>query len=104
LKATRDFRYPKLRDYENFAEFMYEFDERTQFMRDESNDNHPIHVFGHVMSKSLSKYKNKINIDTACVAGGELTSITIDSKRNISFETVVSRNNIEEKQLHNFFY
>ncbi len=104
LKATRDFRYPKLRDYESFAEFMYEFDERTQFMRDESSDSHPIHVFGHVMSKELSRYKNKIDIDTACVAGGELTSIQIDSKRNISFETIASINNKEEKQLHNFFY
>lgn len=104
LKATRDFRYPKLRDFESFAEFMFQFDEKIQFLKDESSDLHPIHVFGHVMSKEMSKYKNKINIDTACVAGGKLTSIQIKDKDCILVEEVkAGLDESDKKQLHNFF-
>lgn len=104
LKATRDFRYPKLRDFESFAEFMFQFDEKIQFLKDESSDFHPIHVFGHVMSKEMSRYKNKINIDTACAAGGKLTSIQIDSNRNITNKEVgAGLVENDKKQLHNFF-
>jgi hypothetical protein len=104
LKATRDFRYPKLRDYKSFSEFMYEFDEKIKFLKEESSDLHPIHVFGHVMSKEMSRYKNKINIDTGCAAGGKLTSIQIDSNRNITSEQVgAGLDESDKKQLHNFF-
>ncbi len=106
LKATRDFRYPKRKDFESFSEFMHEFDERTQFLRTESNEFHPFHVFGHVMSKEMSRYKNKINVDTGCVSGGELTSIIIDEDSKISQESVAAGDKIKDnkKQLHNFFY
>ena len=106
LKAARDFRYPKKGDFEDFASFMIEFDERTLFLRNESSDFHPIHVFGHVMSKEMSGYKNKLDIDTGCVSGGELTSITIDKYLKISKKSVLAGDNIvdNKKQLYNFFY
>lgn len=105
LKATRDFRYPKMRDFSSFAEFIYEFDERVRFLKEESNDSHPIHVFGHVMTKEVSRYKNKINIDTGCVSGGKLTSIEIKDRSNIVIEEVeyILEAPAEKKRLHNFF-
>ena len=48
--------------------------------------------------------KNKINLDTACAAGGKLTSIKIDSSRNITSEEVkAGLVESDKKQLHNFF-
>jgi hypothetical protein len=43
--------------------------------------NHPYHIFGHVALKQVSRVKNKINIDTGCVQGNELTSVMLDSWR-----------------------
>jgi hypothetical protein len=52
----------------------------------------------------MSRHKNKINIDTACAAGGKLTSIQIDSSRNVTSEEVgAGLDESDKKQLHNFF-
>ena len=102
LKMARGFRYPKERDYEDFAGFMCEFDEKTKFMRDDANELHPIHIFGHVMTKDISQYKNKINIDTGCVAGGSLSSIEIENNRKFSTKFILSINK-SDKRFYNFF-
>jgi hypothetical protein len=105
LRATRDFRYPKRESFPNFAEYMHQFDEHTKFVREDSDDFYPIHVFGHVMTKEMSRFKNKINIDTGCVAGGELTAIQIVKGRIFS-DSVKAGEKVKthNEQLHNFFY
>lgn len=106
LKATRDFRYPKRRDYETFHEFITEFDERAAFATNEANDSYPIHIFGHVMTKEVSNYKNKIDIDTGCVAGGSLTSVIVTKYRKLIIDSVAAGEKTHKKnsELHNFFY
>lgn len=106
LKAGRDFRVPKVEEFNNFAEFMYDFDERINFIRDEASDFYPLHVFGHVETKEISRYKNKINIDTACVVGGFLSSILINKKGLISSKLIQAGNKTkkEEEISFNFFY
>lgn len=105
LKKTRDFRYPKQSDYSYFCDYIYEFDDRCAFAVAEANNSHPIHVFGHVMTKDMSRFKNKVNIDTGCVSGGSLTSIAINKYRKISSESVKAGSKIKDKsyKLHNFF-
>lgn len=105
LRKTRDFRYPKRRDYNMLFDFIIDFDERCEFVSSEANDYHPVHIFGHVMSKTASKFKNKIDIDTGCVAGGELTSVVVGKYRKIVTESVPAGDKLKGKghELHNFF-
>lgn len=108
LKATRDYRYPKRRDFEVFAEYIVKFDERAKFLKEEARDLHPLHVFGHVMTKEVSVFKNKVAIDTGCVSGGELTSMRLYrhyDALNVFFESISAGNKIKnnKEQLHNFF-
>jgi len=105
LKAARDFRYPKQADYEDFSSFMYDFDLRTAYIRIEANDLYKLHVFGHVMSKEVSRFKNKICIDTGCVAGGKLSSLTILNRRKVDIKSVPASIKVKSKgkELFNFF-
>jgi predicted kinase len=52
---------------------------QLQFLVDEAVSNNPFHVFGHVAVKGIARIKNKINIDTGCVHGNYLSSVTLDS-------------------------
>lgn len=105
LKASRDFRYPKQADYEDFSSFMYEFDLRTAYIRIEANDLYKLHVFGHVMSKEVSRFKNKVCIDTGCVAGGKLSSLAILNRRKVDVKSVPASIKVKSKgkELFNFF-
>ena len=104
LKAKRDFRYTKRKDFESFSEYIHAFDEDTKFLKDESDDFYPLHVFGHVVTKEISKYKNKIAIDTGCASGGKLTSIIIGDDLSISSKFVSARiKTKKEEAILNFF-
>lgn len=104
LRASRDFRYPKQRDYAFFDEFRLAFDERTAFLKVEARDLHPIHVYGHVMTKEVSRLKNKLAIDTGCVAGGKLSSVIIrGSKVEIKSVSVIDESKVHKAELYNFF-
>lgn len=114
LKACRDFRVPKLeevlRESANhpdekvldFNMFIQMFDERVQAVKDDANDFHPIHVFGHVETKEISRFKNKIDIDTACVVGGCLTSIEIGVHGIITSQSVPAGEKTKEKDEYTF--
>lgn len=106
LKAGRDFRVPKVEEFEDNAAFMFFFDERIKSIMKDANDFYPIHVFGHVETKEISRYKNKLNIDTACVAGGSLSSVIIDHRGSISSESVPAGSKIKKEGVitFNFFY
>lgn len=104
LRAARDFRYPKRRDFKMFFEFILEFDERVKFLKSEASDLHPFHVFGHVMTKEHSRFKNKIAIDTGCVAGGKLTSAIIKNNRIFTKSvSVIDESKFHKAELYNFF-
>ena len=49
--------------------------------------------------------KNKIDIDTGCVAGGELTSIVVGKYRKIVTESVPAGEKLKgnKHELYNFF-
>ena len=56
----------KLTAYESFY----------QYLRDDSNRYAPFHIFGHTPGEKPLRIKNKICIDTGCVHGGKLSSVS----------------------------
>lgn len=78
LKAQRDIRYPKSRDFAKEEDFMDAMYKSFDFLKKEAHTNQPIHIFGHIMTKNVARIGNKMNIDTGCVAGGKLTSVVIN--------------------------
>lgn len=100
-KSMRDFKYPKTRDFEHFAQFIYEFDESLEFLKIQASDSQPLHIFGHVVTTELSKFKNKVAIDTGCATGGELTGIYVLSHGRI---TSVSEKSLTSKKDKHKFY
>ncbi|WP_058302933.1 metallophosphoesterase [Gorillibacterium timonense] len=50
------------------------------YLREEAVKNHPYHVFGHVAAKQSFRIGNKIHLDTGCVHGNQLTSVSISYK------------------------
>ncbi|XEC95998.1 metallophosphoesterase [Paenibacillus tarimensis] len=55
-------------------------EDQLAFLKDEAVSNYPYHVFGHVAAKQAFRIKNKIHIDTGCVHGNALTSVSISYK------------------------
>jgi predicted kinase len=49
------------------------------YLKEDAEGCHPLHVFGHEQWKNHFVYKNKINIDTGCVSGGKLTGVEISA-------------------------
>lgn len=104
LRNMRDFKYPKSRDYESFAEFIYEFDELLDYMKSEAREHLPLHIFGHVVTSEVSKYKNKISIDTGCASGGKLTGIYVLPYGKVAVVSEKSITNAKENhKFYNFF-
>lgn len=56
------------------------YEDQLRFLKDEAVKNHPYHVFGHIAAKNAFRIKNKIHIDTGCVQGNVLTSVSITYK------------------------
>lgn len=75
LKAMNTIRYPKSADYDSEEKYMEAKEAFFQFLIDEGEHNQTDHVFGHVMTKQIFWNRNKIGIDTGCVAGNLLSSI-----------------------------
>lgn len=103
-RAMRDFKYPKVRDHASFGEFMYAFDESLEFMKKEARDSHPLHVFGHVVTETISRFKNKVAIDTGCASGGELTGIYVLPHGRIRINSVPSLTKKSETQKSYTFF
>lgn len=103
-RAMRDFKYPKVRDHASFGEFMYAFDEALEFMKTEARDSHPLHIFGHVVTESVSRFKNKVAIDTGCASGGRLTGIYVLPHGRIKIHDVPSLTKKSETQKFYTFF
>ncbi|MCC3358220.1 metallophosphoesterase [Bacillus sp. REN16] len=69
--------------------FEADIEEQLRFLEKESGSNFPYHVFGHVATKEVVRMKNKIGIDTGCVSGNALTSLTLQSYKPL-FKSVPS--------------
>jgi predicted kinase len=50
-----------------------------KYLKEDAEDCHLLHVFGHEQWKNHFIYKNKINIDTGCASGGKLTGIEVSA-------------------------
>jgi len=104
LRSMRDFKYPKTRDFDSFAQFIYEFDEILEFMKKQSSDVQRLHIFGHIVTSEVSRFKNKIAIDTGCASGGKLTGIYVLPHGRIKIKSEQSLTNKKEDQkFYNFF-
>ena len=91
LKNQRNFRFARRAEFETEEAFVRNAEFVMSFMKEESNPNDPYHVVGHVMLPSVVRFNNKLMIDTGCVAGGELTSVTITRKGALDFKSVKSK-------------
>lgn len=56
------------------------WDEQLAFIKEEAVNNHPYHIFGHVAAHQSIRIGNKLHIDTGCVHGHMLTSVTMSQK------------------------
>ncbi|TCN01862.1 putative kinase [Paenibacillus sp. BK033] len=53
---------------------------QLRFLEEEAVSNYPFHVFGHVAAKNAFRIKNKVHIDSGCVHGNALTSVSLSYK------------------------
>ena len=74
--------------------------EQYQFIFDEANPIHPLHVFGHIAhSSNYLNFRNKIFLDTGAVYGNRLTAL-VYSNNEYKFESVPTiRLDLTDKQL-----
>ncbi|MEH7238016.1 metallophosphoesterase [Bacillus sp. JJ1562] len=78
------------RNQRRFAtDFEADIEEQLRFLENESGSNFPYHVFGHVATKEVVRMKNKIGIDTGCISGNTLTSVTLQTSKPL-FKSVPS--------------
>ncbi|MCM3627563.1 metallophosphoesterase [Paenibacillus glycanilyticus] len=50
------------------------------FLEEDAVSNYPFHVFGHVAAKNAFRIKNKVHVDSGCVHGNALTSVSLSFK------------------------
>ncbi|MHC0036472.1 metallophosphoesterase [Pseudoneobacillus sp. C159] len=87
------------REQRRFAtEFGSEMESQLLFLKEESESSYPYHVFGHVATREVIRVKNKIGIDTGCVAGGVLTSVALGGFKPF-FKSIASRRGTGSAQL-----
>lgn len=59
------------------------------FLEEEAVGHYPFHVFGHVAAKNAFRIKNKVHVDTGCVHGNALTSVSLSYKPFFKSQTSV---------------
>lgn len=96
--------YPKSQDFDNPQEYLEAKNNFFSFLRDQASNSLPYHVFGHVSTKGVSTFKNKINVDSGAVSGGHLSSIVINSRgKNLIHKVPKISDKIVDKELNDFF-
>jgi len=69
------------------------FHEELEWLYDQAEFNHPLHIFGHVAhtgGKYLN-YKNKVFLDTGAVYGGELSAVIVEGGKIVDRLSVKCR-------------
>lgn len=98
--------YPKDKEFktpQDYAKAKFDF---FKYVFDESSRAHPVHLFGHVSSRGVGRNSNKINLDSGCASGGQLSSIIINqfgrdvTKKASSFDN----DKVTNKKLMPFFF
>ena len=75
-KSQRNFFFKSRENVEDMAK-------ELEFLSYEANDNHPLHIFGHVAHQfEVLEHKNKVWLDTGAVYGNKLTALLIDEEGN----------------------
>ncbi|MEH7387941.1 metallophosphoesterase, partial [Bacillus sp. JJ1521] len=89
------------RNQRRFAtDFEADIEEQLRFLEKESGNSFPYHVFGHVATNEVIRMKNKIGIDTGCVSGNALTSLTLQTNKPL-FKSIPSSDKTEETESGN---
>ncbi|NQX69816.1 metallophosphoesterase [Paenibacillus alba] len=78
------------------------YENQLGFLKEEAVRNHPYHIFGHIAAKQSFRIKNKIHIDTGCVHGNALTSVSITFKPFV--KTFKSAHAIVTEELKTLFH
>jgi predicted kinase len=76
IKKQRTYMYPKKRDFETEEAYLDAREKAFRFIEEEGDYNLPYHVFGHTPIPTVYRNKNKVCIDTGCVMGNYLSTIT----------------------------
>lgn len=91
LKNQRNFRFARRADFQTEEEFIDNAEKEMSFLKTDARYNHPYHIMGHVMLSNVVQFNNKVMIDTGCVAGGKLTSVTVNIDAPLHFKSVKSK-------------
>lgn len=89
-KKTRSTLSPNEDDYEKRELFEEAFKKSFEYLYGESTNNQLLHIFGHTTQSSIRNIKNKYFVDTGCVYGNKLSSMTIHPNEKITYLNVQS--------------
>ncbi len=79
------------KDYPSIEAFKAGLEKDLVFIKKESVSNHPLHIFGHNVFGTTFQVKNRIFLDTGCVHGNRLTSVTVNTNGSLFYEHVESK-------------
>ena len=85
VKKQRTMMYPKRKDFETEEEYLDAKEQAFRFLEEDASHNAPYHIFGHTPVPIVYKNKNKVCIDTGCVMGNYLSTITFTKKARDPF-------------------
>jgi predicted kinase len=91
VRAQRNYRYIRRQERQTLNEYETALENDLLFLKEDARTNFPFHVFGHVELAEPLWLQNKLGIDTGCVAGNKLTSVTFYPSGKISWQHVPSQ-------------
>lgn len=101
----RMIQYPKRMDFKDDKSYVEARYSRFEFIRNQSSESAPFHFFGHVSSDGIDSHINKFILDSGCVSGGELSSVSVSFCGIGEIKSVTSKHNkkVKKSKLVKFF-
>jgi predicted kinase len=93
LKNQRNFRYSKYNKDISVEENVNTVEKELEFIKKQTSYNSKPIVWGHVMVQNTKQFNNVHMIDTGCVAGNKLSSISFNTQGSYFIKTVPSDKN-----------